>query len=204
MVMAAPAKCIKHNGSLPAAVRSHWRELKDSACLHPSHWLYWIMVSGQGALSNKSAHRERGALSWQLCISLETAKPADIRALVVYNVNLCHSLSLINTGYHRSENHSATLHSPTISSSHRTNTSSNMATPGNNFLMIEEINSDEGEPQALRNFALSKTVKDLKMEIAKMMGDPNEWRSVMVFFLGQEMENGMFTSVYIIHEELVS
>ncbi|KAM7207857.1 hypothetical protein V8F20_001899 [Naviculisporaceae sp. PSN 640] len=64
-----------------------------------------------------------------------------------------------------------------------------MAAPGNNFLMIEEVNSDNGEPQMLRNFPLSKTVKDLKMEIARMMGEPNEWRSVIVFFLGQEMEN---------------
>ncbi|KAK4207650.1 hypothetical protein QBC37DRAFT_327001 [Rhypophila decipiens] len=64
-----------------------------------------------------------------------------------------------------------------------------MAAPTQNFLMIEEINSDAGAPQMLKSFPLSKTVKELKIAIATMMGEPNEWQSIMVIFLGQEMEN---------------
>lgn len=66
-----------------------------------------------------------------------------------------------------------------------------MASPVNSYLMIEEINSDDGEPQMLRNFPLSSTVKELKIAIARMIGEPNEWRLIMAIFLGQELEDGM-------------
>ena len=60
---------------------------------------------------------------------------------------------------------------------------------GKNFLMIEELNSDAGEPQMLRDFPLSNTVKDLKMAIARMIDETADWQTIMAIFVGEEMED---------------
>ncbi|KAK3384031.1 hypothetical protein B0T24DRAFT_588635 [Lasiosphaeria ovina] len=57
------------------------------------------------------------------------------------------------------------------------------------YLMIEEINSDLSEPQLLSHFPVTNTVKDLKMAIARMMGEATEWDSVMVVFVGEVLED---------------
>lgn len=58
-----------------------------------------------------------------------------------------------------------------------------------NYLMIEELNSDRGEPQMLQNFQMGSTVKDLKLAIANLLGDGTDWHAIMTIFVGEEMED---------------
>jgi len=56
-------------------------------------------------------------------------------------------------------------------------------------VFVVELNSNSVEARRLEDFNVSHTVRDLKMEIAKLVGQPTEWRSIAPFFVGQELSD---------------
>jgi hypothetical protein len=57
------------------------------------------------------------------------------------------------------------------------------------FLYMEEVNSNEGEGHRVTGIPMSKTVKDLKQSIAAELKNPQSWNSMAVAFGDKELSD---------------
>jgi hypothetical protein len=60
------------------------------------------------------------------------------------------------------------------------------------FLYIEEINSNDGTSQRLTGINTSQSVKDLKKAIATELKNPEGWQSVSIAFADKELSDREF------------
>jgi hypothetical protein len=57
------------------------------------------------------------------------------------------------------------------------------------FLYIEEINSNDGMSRRLKGIKTTQNVQDLKKAIAAEFGNPGGWSSVSVAFANKELSD---------------
>lgn len=57
------------------------------------------------------------------------------------------------------------------------------------MLFVEELNANDVEPRMLENFAVNRTVRDIKKAIAQEIGQPSIWESLQVLFVGDILDN---------------
>jgi hypothetical protein len=64
------------------------------------------------------------------------------------------------------------------------------------FLYIEEINSNDGTSRRITGIKTTQSVQDLKQAIATELRNPEGWDSISVAFADKELSNREYISIW--------